>query len=92
MVKTKRRLSDAREASLRPMYVSVSFLCFAFFLVDFSWLSVSVPSLLDCLSLVLSSLSLLVAPSPFKNVLRSTPVLRVSILSRLFLLVVLKTL
>ena len=57
MGKTKRRLSDAREASVRPMYVSISFLFFACFLslfllffffvvlVHVAWPSVPVPSL-----------------------------------------------
>jgi len=35
MGKMKRRLSDAREASVRPMYVSVSFLFIACFLYFF---------------------------------------------------------
>ena len=61
MGKTKRRLNEAREASVRPMYVSVSFLaCFL------------------SLSPFLSSISLLVLPAPFENVLSSAPVLRVS--------------
>jgi hypothetical protein len=35
MEKTKRRLNDATEASVRPMYVSVSFLCLLSFPLSF---------------------------------------------------------
>ena len=54
MGKTKRRLSDAREASVCPMYVSVPLIFFTCFLslslffcvlVRVSWLSVPVPSI-----------------------------------------------
>jgi hypothetical protein len=90
MGKTKRRLSDAREASVRPMYVSLSLLFFAcflsllpfFFLLcwcifpGFPFLFLVFFFTLDCLSLVLSFLSLLVPPLPFKNVFRFTVVLR----------------
>ena len=68
---------------VREASVSDVRFCFRFcvcFLVHVSWLSVSVPSLsflLDCLSLVFPSLSLLVATSPFKNIVRSTRVLHV---------------
>jgi hypothetical protein len=95
MGKMKRRLSDVREASVRPMYVSVSFLFIAcllslstFFLVMlvhvsslsvhgyilFFFLWIAFVLFFPCLFL-----SLFAPPSPFKNVLCSTVVLRVFI-------------
>jgi hypothetical protein len=79
MGKTIRRLSDAREASVRPMYVSVSFLFIAYFLSLF-WLCwctfLRFPFMFIVFfflfGLLLSFLSLLVPPFPFKNVLHST--------------------
>ena len=85
------------ERRLRPMYVSVSLLFIAFFLslslstcflvvlVHVSSLSVHGYSLFFPFGLLLSFLSLFVPPSPFKNVLCSTVILRVSIRLPLFL-------
>jgi hypothetical protein len=80
MGKTKKRLRDTREASLRPMYVPVFFSgLLAFPLSPFLvcagacfLASVLVPNLcflwITYLTLLWSSLSLFIPPSPFKNV------------------------
>ena len=79
----KRRLRDAKEGCVRCTFLflffsSLSFsLSFFFFVVlaHVSSLSVRVYSRsfpLDCFSLFLSFLSLLIPPLPFKNVLHST--------------------